>query len=161
MESEYVEGIVVYTRIHTSYLSGHSTGIGHKYGIVKIRTQGGQFIEIRFKGYTGFITISKHHRIRAYGRYLTKHIFKAEKIENLTTGEYWTFMSPLAFDALLGAMAVFIVTFISFRLFAKILEISFFIFEPLPSLFFTLVITIIAYQIFFHVKISESYKILE
>ncbi len=66
MESEYVEGIVVYARIHTSYRSGYSTGIGHECGIVKIRAAGGFFIGMRFKGYTGFVTISKLHSIRAY-----------------------------------------------------------------------------------------------
>ena len=41
--------------------------------------------------YTGFITLTRGHRIRVIGEWLSDNIFKAKKIEDLTTDEFWEF----------------------------------------------------------------------
>ena len=88
---DIVEGDVIDVRITTDY--GYRSGSYPIVGVLRVQT-GTKVVDVRFRGYTGYITIMKGHRIRAYGQYVNPNVFLANRIENLTTGEFWEIIPP-------------------------------------------------------------------
>jgi len=88
---------------------GRSTMAGLKYVSIRLRIGEDRAIDVRFKGYTGPISILKGHKIRAYGKWVSGNVFLAKRLEDLTTGEWWEAkgLTPFYIVFLVGFIAVF------------------------------------------------------
>ena len=83
-----------------------------RYITIRLKLSEDRYIDVRFKGYTGPVTIIRGHKVKAYGNWLKENIFRATRIEDLTTGEWWEAISIKPVYLLLIGLAVFLIVFI-------------------------------------------------
>ena len=83
-----------------------------RYITIRLKLSEDRYIDVRFKGYTGPVTIIRGHKVKAYGNWLKENIFRATRIEDLTTGEWWEAKSIKPVYLLLIGLAVFLIVFI-------------------------------------------------
>ncbi len=129
-----------------------------RYVTIRLKLSEDRFIDVRFKGYTGPITIVRGHKIRAHGHWIKDNIFKAVKIEDLTTGEWWEAKSIKPIYIVLIGFVVFFLAFI-------VVLINMFYFLLASPEYFIIIITLpflllliaIIYPLY---RMNKSYKVI-
>jgi len=84
----FIEGIVDDVIIDTGYPRGMGR-YRYKYVTIRLKVSENRFVDVRIQGYLSPITIVRGHRVRAYGEWISESIFRAIRVEDLTTGELW------------------------------------------------------------------------
>lgn len=128
-----------------------------RYATIRLKLSENKYIDVRFTGYTGPITIVKGHRIKAFGNWVRENFFKANKIVDLTTGEWWEARNLYPVYIALIGLLVFITLFTIFLMSNLFIELS----HVILLFTATLILILIATVIFMIQRIQRSYKIIK
>ncbi len=153
---DFVEGVVDDINVDLGGLNRVGE-VTLRYVTIRLKVSEDRFIEVRFKGCTGPITIIKGHKIKAYGDWIRDDLFRARRIEDLTTGEWWEAKTMIPIYLVLIGVAGFLVLWI--------ISLVFTFFSVRGPEFFILALTIpfivllivLIYPLY---RMKKSYKII-